>query len=222
MIYLFYTNSERGFYHDLYTAFVDKLPLTLQERNRRHIRWQDRINHLLGQMLLMKGMDFFGKYDYWDSLKYNPYGRPYFPGEVDYNISHSGCYVLCALSCETRLGVDIEQVQHVDFGDFKETMNEAQWDIIRYSDNALNQFYRFWTIKESVVKADTRGLSVPLTSIEIDHHIARLSGKEWILSELDFHSEYQSCLASEYKSPVQIREITFDEWSQIEFGQSHG
>src|ERR1044072_4992363 len=139
------------------------MPEPLQEKNLKYLRWQDRHAHLFGKMLLGEALQKFGL----DStclhtLQYNEYDRPYIPGDIDFNISHAGEYVLCAIGRNVRLGIDIEKIHAVDFSDFENVMTDEQWKIIKNNDNPLKTFFSYWAIKESVIKADSRGLSIPL------------------------------------------------------------
>lgn len=215
MIRVLYTKTENEIDSTLYNACLRQLPITLQQKNKSFVRWQDRANHLLGQMLLTLGMLELNQKNYWNSLQYNRYGRPFFNTGVDFNISHTDGYVVCALSPEYKVGVDIERIQQINLGDFATTMTDQQWAIIYNSNNSCRQFFNFWTIKESVVKADARGLSIPLIDIEIDNTLARLEDKVWYLKNIFFDPKFSSCLASDHVTDTEIREISPREWFEL-------
>src|SRR5688572_25149287 len=99
-----------------YGAYLQRLPAVLREKNLRFVRWQDRQANLIGNILLIESLRRFGfGGDSLERLKYNEYGRPYISEEIDFNISHSGEYVLCVAGKGIRLGVDIERIRPVDF-----------------------------------------------------------------------------------------------------------
>lgn len=115
---------------------------------------------------------------------------------VEFNISHSGNYVLIAIG-PSAVGVDVE---HVNRTFVYETMLETSFcseeiNFINANNDALNAFYFLWTRKEALLKASGEGLTdamstfsclddivererilYKLYSFEIDkHHIASLA-----------------------------------------------
>ena len=83
----------------------------------------------------------------------NEYGKPYFDNGPFFNISHSGKYVLMAVST-SEVGVDIEEMKNKDMSALVRIFNEAEAKMIKeHSD-----FYYLWCAKESLIKC--MGLSV--------------------------------------------------------------
>jgi 4'-phosphopantetheinyl transferase len=78
-------------------------------------------------------------------------------------------------------------------------MTDEQWKVINNADDPLRSFYTFWTIKESVIKADSRGLSIPLNDIHISKSYAQLEDRLWHLHELKLHKNYCAHLASDVR-----------------------
>lgn len=121
--------------------YITKLPNELKERNSRFVRWQDRHANLFGKLLLIEGLKQYGFEDnVLTNLKYNKYSRPYLNSEIDFNISHSGEYVMCAISKSAKLGIDIEAIQGIDFKDFKKVMSAQQWQDINNSESPSRAF----------------------------------------------------------------------------------
>ena len=80
-------------------------------------------------------------------------GKPYFLNGPYFNISHSGRYVLMAVST-AEIGVDIEEIKNKDMSSLVRIFNEAEAKMIKeHSD-----FYYLWCAKESLIKC--MGLSV--------------------------------------------------------------
>jgi 4'-phosphopantetheinyl transferase len=183
----------------LYEQYLSWLPVEMQYKNRRFMQWKDRLLHLAGKLLLIQALKHYG----YDSqslcrLRYNEYGRPYLPGaDIDFNIAHSGDYVLCATGQQVTLGVDIEKISQVNFADFINVMTPDQWSKINNSFNPLHSFFTCWTIKESVVKADSRGLSIPLNDIFIGNETATCDGRTWYLQQLNIDKCYCACVATD-------------------------
>ncbi len=170
-----------------------------QERNSKYVRWQDRQANLYGKMLLIEASLSFGLNDeILKKVRVAKYGCPYYHDSIDFNISHAGSYVLCAIGSNMRVGVDIEPIRKIELIDFKTTMNDLQWSKIKYSNNPYETFFRYWTIKESIVKADGRGLSLELNKIDIFDNRVCYDGKTWYLKEIKINKDYSAHLACNY------------------------
>ena len=97
-------------------------------------------------------------------------GKPYLPDRpgVHFSLSHSGNWVLCALS-EAELGCDVEGPRRCDLALARRFFHPDETDRLfslpqREQDAA---FVRLWTLKESYVKAVGLGLSLPLDAFRI-------------------------------------------------------
>ena len=194
-VHILYTKISSELPEQLYKKYLDFLPEDLQNKNLRYRKWQDGTAHLLGKILLIKGFQQLGYDDVeLGDLSYNQYGRPQLYDNIDFNISHSGEYIICAIGQDLKLGVDIEQIKPVDFNDFRDLMTSEQWHIIENSEEPFKTFFTFWTIKESIIKADSRGLSIPLKEIYINDNTAFYE-KTWYLKELSLDQAYCAHLA---------------------------
>jgi 4'-phosphopantetheinyl transferase len=200
VVHVLYTSIPQQLPDPLYREHLSKLPKSMQDKNRRFLQQKDKLLHLYGKLLLLDGLELFGfNADSLNELKYNEYDRPYLSGPIDFNISHSGDQVVCAIANNVRVGIDIEEIKPTSFNDFQQVMTDEQWRVINNADDSLRTFYTFWTIKESVIKADSRGLSMPLNDIHISRHNAQLDNRVWHLHELKIHQNYCTHLASDVR-----------------------
>ncbi len=134
---------------------------------------------------------------------YNDYGKPYYIGDkqIYFNCSHSGDYIVCALSTE-EIGVDIEQIGEEYFEIARQCFSpEENYAIISAKENSRRKmFYTYWTLKESYIKLKGKGLSIPLHSFsfEFRDNKYRLKDKEnHILFYTDvFQRDYILSIAS--------------------------
>ncbi|HLY69272.1 MAG TPA: 4'-phosphopantetheinyl transferase superfamily protein [Puia sp.] len=89
-------------------------------------------------------------------------------GGLHFNISHSGDFVLIAIS-NSEVGVDIEKI-NADFS-YREILetnfSKEEIELIIHSKNPVESFYLLWTRKESLVKAMAKGLIDDLNSISV-------------------------------------------------------
>lgn len=135
---------------------------------------------MLGRLLLLWGCKKLGIAN--ASLKaisFDKNKRPYLPIGIDFNISHSGKFVVCAISDSERVGVDVECIRNVDIAEFSDYFSETEYAVITQAANPFAQFFHYWTLKEAAIKGDGRGLGVPLSSVTIQGDIVQVEGVNW-------------------------------------------
>lgn len=213
MITVFYTSFEGKFTDAEWRNKLGELPEKLGREIFRFHRWQDRQSRLLGKLLLREGLKKAGcGPGCLDGLAEDRNGRPFVGENVDFNISHSHEYTVCAVSNQGKVGIDIEKTEPTALEDFEKQMTPEEWRIIKSSDRAFERFYSYWTMKESVLKADGRGLSVPFDKVEISGNRARLSDTVWHLCELDICSGYVCHMATDWdcsETGVDLKRLDF-------------
>jgi 4'-phosphopantetheinyl transferase len=98
---------------------------------------------------------------------------PYLNGHrVNFNVAHSKDTILIALSREGPVGVDVEyfdrptDIMDVAKHNFTETETRSL-EAITDPETRHTTFYRYWTRKEAVLKADGRGLIASLASFDV-------------------------------------------------------
>lgn len=99
------------------------------------------------------------------------YGKPYFPEYpwIHFSLSHTKGCVCCALS-EERVGIDVERRRPQKYMEqilrrFSQTEQRLWEEMPKEERERL--FFRMWVLKESYVKADGRGLRIPLDSFSV-------------------------------------------------------
>ena len=100
----------------------------------------------------------------------NKYGKPFLKdiSNFYFNLSYSGKWIVCAID-DKPIGVDIENIRHVDFDIAKQFFSEEECiDLFTKKGlDRLRYFYDLWTLKESFIKALGEGISIPLNSFTI-------------------------------------------------------
>jgi 4'-phosphopantetheinyl transferase len=194
----------------LYTQFKEQLSeirsdliykvIGPQEENkhRTYRRWQDKQAHLLGKLLTALLLKKYGySHHLLKKVAYTKHLRPYIPAETfDFNISHSGEFVVCAFSAKQRVGIDIEQIQPVELQDFNSMLNNSDKEIIRSSKEPLVPFFKIWSAKEAILKAHGSGLVDDLYNVDINGDTAIFNRKRYFLKDVSIHPFYSSCVAS--------------------------
>lgn len=109
-------------------------------------------------------------------FEYGPHGKPLlreptFARDVQFNVSHSGELALIAVARRRRLGVDLERIRsELRFLPLAQRFfspREVQ-ELQRVSaEQQREAFFHCWTRKESYIKAEERGLSLPLDRFDV-------------------------------------------------------
>ena len=82
-----------------------------------------------------------------EPLLFNDMGKPFFEKGPYFNVSHSGKYIVMAIS-DKEVGVDIEENVKKDMSSLLRIFNEVEAKMIKeHSD-----FYYMWCAKESLIK----------------------------------------------------------------------
>jgi len=210
MIHVLFTCFDSEIPDERREYYLRKMPESIRDKINRYVRWQDRQAGLFGKLLLLKGLTEYGGYspDCLNSLSYNDFGRPFIDSDIDFNISHSGDYVVCAVADREKVGIDIEKIRPIVLSDFKNYMTYREWEDIAASDRQYDRFYEHWTMKESVIKAEGRGLSIPLTDIRLHQRKAAVYDTVWFLKELMLDIRYKCYLAANSEQPeFEIMEV---------------
>ncbi len=196
-VLVLYTDYNYCMYKSLLETYNSFLTQKIKEQVYTFRRWQDRQAFILGKLLIWEGLKHH-QYDQdcLSNLQINSYGKPYIDSSVFFNLSHSGQYVICAFYKE-EIGIDIEKIERVEIDDFKTIFSDQELNHLRISLTPLADFFRSWTIKESVIKADGQGLSLPLQLINTSEEgIVQLGKKTWYVKEVNLFQNYCCSIAT--------------------------
>jgi 4'-phosphopantetheinyl transferase len=211
MIRVYHTRFAARFSEETWARYSAEIPHKLLESMGRYRRWQDRQSKLLGKLLLVKCLEDLGYgSNALHDLAYNQYGRPFLDYPLDFNISHSGECVVCAVATEGKVGVDVEQIRMVPLEDFSTCFSAREWSEINGAPETRTKFFQMWTIKESVMKADGGGLSIPFMDVSIGEKCATLYGNIWYLRELVIYPDYVCYLSTDVADiQISMKELDF-------------
>lgn len=173
-----------------------RLPENLREAALRKTQRADRQLTVAGKLLLKEILNLMGKDRSLETLKFNIHHRPYFDGDFDFNIAHSGRLVVCAATNNGKAGIDIEQIKPIDFADYPDYFTANEWAIIRGYPNPFEGFYDLWTRKEAVLKAIGTGFHTPLSLVDVSMDIVRYDDTDYYLQKIRISPGYQCHIAS--------------------------
>lgn len=202
MIYIFYCISRDRLKPEYFSYYLQQLTPAIQNEVIKFKNWQDIQRSLLSKTLLIRGLKALGLRSYsLDQLKLTEFKRPYFDDLVDFNISHSGEYVVCAISKTNRIGIDIEEIKDIPLLEFENQFSKQELEEILQNKNSLHAFYTLWTQKEAFLKAIGTGLYVPLNKISVKENKIIWNNVKWFLHEIKLDLKYVSHLSTDIFFP---------------------
>jgi len=137
-----------------------------------------------------------GKYVQLDPMlirfSYSENGKPFLEqGDVAFNVSHSGDWVVLAFGLKRRLGVDVERIApRTHFDDLLERcFLPKEIAQIKAAADPLDLFFRFWVKKEAYVKACGSTL---FQALKLD-----FSEEMWQVLPLDIATGYAAAVVTD-------------------------
>lgn len=150
-------------------------------------------------------------------LQAGVHGKPWLPGGIEFNLSHTRGMVACALSL-SPVGVDVESASRA--GDWRSLVPQVLSDHERAVLHALPpqrqqaQFYAAWTGKEAWAKATGLGLHADFRALDVLRPPTGL-----FLAAVDTAPGFQAAVCSTVGvSQVQVSEFVWTDtgWGRLE------
>ncbi|NBI29785.1 4'-phosphopantetheinyl transferase family protein [Chengkuizengella marina] len=157
--------------HSLYIDLLKNLTKEKQNKLNKFRNKKDAYRSLLGEILIRTEiMNLTHIKNHEIVFEKNSYGKPKVMKipQLHFNVSHSGDWVTCAID-RSIIGIDVELIASIDYGiaDRFFSKQEVVDLLTKEEPQKLNYFFDLWTLKESYIKTDGRGLSIPLDSFSI-------------------------------------------------------
>lgn len=158
--------EDRMLFHTAYEA----MPKARRQKTDQFYFPKDKRLSVGAELLLRYVLIASGISDLPETFEYGEQGKPFLPDHsLWFNLSHSGDWVLCAVAgCE--VGCDIEKVAPVDLRVAKRFFFHSEYERIMeepIKEKQTELFFRYWTLKESFMKATGLGMKLPLHDFEI-------------------------------------------------------
>ncbi len=105
------------------------------------------------------------------AFQQNEYGKPSLPGDpLQFNLSHTRGLCVLAVSRVMPLGVDVEYIREMDEAVASSHFSSRELATLRHTTGEawVRSFYRIWTSKEALLKAEGFGIHVPLHSFDVE------------------------------------------------------
>lgn len=215
MIEIYYAKSSEWEKQATLSSLLRHLPEKISERALRYRFSIDAYNFVLGRLMLKKALKESGlSEELLKEIYYNEAEKPLIQG-LSFSISHSQDLVACAFSKEGNIGLDVEFPRSIQREHFRHCFNEKEWSLIQI-DKSMHTFYRFWTQKEAILKANGVGLGHLLNITIKDETTADFYNEEtnksstWNLKNLKFdNSEAYACLCTNLDSEILLEKFHF-------------
>jgi 4'-phosphopantetheinyl transferase len=153
---------------DLFEKLLSKLPEERSARIRKFFKKENALQTLFGDIIIQIHLSTF-LHCKPQALIFNrnEYGKPLLTNNenIHFNVAHSKSWVAAAIDSST-IGIDIEYIKKNDISIAKRFFCADEYNALltKKETEQTDLFYRLWTLKESFIKAEGKGLSLPLDS----------------------------------------------------------
>lgn len=234
-IHLWFINDREITDPSLLAAYLTLLNEEEQTKQRRFYFEKDRHQYLITRSFLRIILSLYESQvtpKQWQFQR-QYHGKPFITTPVTkplyFNLSHTAGKIVIAISCHNGVGIDIENINresnlkeiaktifsHDEFNFFSQLAPSEQ----------PNYFFLLWTLKESYVKAQGKGISMPMTDLTYLNHKISLQDQNpnWLFWSLFFGNNYQLSIAAQISEHIHYQKIRMfqinsaEEWRDIEY-----
>jgi 4'-phosphopantetheinyl transferase len=156
----------------------DLLSQNETEKSERFAREQDKYSFLASSVMkkILCGY-YLGREPESVDFELNEFNKPKIRNQenIHFNSSHSGDWLVFAFS-GNPCGIDVERINPgFDYPTILEmSFHPDEIDFIQKSKEPINQFFKIWTIKESILKAEGTGLMDNLNELNTLQDFSKL------------------------------------------------
>ena len=214
-IHIFYYRHEENLKEEIFQQFLSALPVSFQDEIRKYKFRNSAESSLLGKIILKYGFQKLKLNYYLQDLKSDAKERPFIQDDLDFNISHSGNYIICAISQNSRVGIDIEKhrILKTNIADRYFDSNECRE--IEIAIDSSKAFFDLWSLKESAIKCDGRGVEV----LSKTHKQYESENRNTVFcdrvtfhyKQLEIEPFYSCCVCSNVQFDVELQQLNLDD-----------
>lgn len=182
---------------------------------------EEHTETICGRLLLLYGLlqiqeeyEFFMSDDFQKSyyklekcLVYGIHGKPSLLGKshIHFNISHSGKYVVCAIS-KIPCGIDVQEKKVLkNLRIFDKILSEIEYKDVMDKVDKIDAFYEYWTRKESYLKLTGQGITIDLRKV---------SKPVWF-EKFRLQERYIGCISAERKCETIYKNVSPDDFLKL-------
>ncbi len=119
-----------------------------------------------------------------------------------WSLTHKPKYVAAVISLQ-RVGIDVEEIKPISIAMFKRIARDSEWQL--EVDRSEKLFFRYWTAKEAVLKAEGLGMAglsrCTITRINDQRHLEiTCLNKRYLIEHLYFNGHIASVVQNQLES----------------------
>jgi 4'-phosphopantetheinyl transferase len=200
IIRVFYTEISPQTESDVYDKLLQSFPSGISNKILKYSNEKERHLRIVGKALLAYALKqpeiqsgiSLEQYDY------SATNQPILKGsDLKFSISHSNNIVVCAITKEGTIGVDVEKTKHVKLDLMKFYFNRESWFEIINAPDVYAEFYRHWTMREAAIKASGQEIDqMELSEMFPEDHTIQVRNEIYYCRMLPVRYDYTVCLAS--------------------------
>ena len=196
--------------------WVKELPKIKQQQVIRLRQQSDQLLSLAGLQLLKIGIsELSNKLFTLEQLRFPEKAKPFFEGNIDFNISHSGDIVCCVISDSAKVGIDLELHRDVTPATVNKFLVKSTESLNNDTNkNMKPQFFDIWTKNEAIIKAANHGSIYNMHDIKHEKDGGHYQNHFWYTYPVDIipagdNNEYTCHIAcSEQINSNVIKQLT--------------
>ncbi len=188
----------------VYSALYSRMPECRRRKADRFLFGKDRRLCVGVWALLREALEDLGENPDSAEIGTGKNGKPFLrDSRVRFNMSHSEERVACAVS-DSDVGCDVEMVKYAGLDIAGRFFHGSEYEDIAAAEGTGDMpalFCRYWTLKESFMKATGLGMSLPLDSFRIDlgdpiRVDQKVDSREYRFKEYDPRDGYRCAVCS--------------------------
>ncbi len=160
--------------------------------------YEDKLRCITGGLLIKR---FLGE----APISKNKFGKPIAENGVEFNLSHSGDYVILAVSNQP-IGCDIEKVKLVStakMGRF--VFGDKELKLLTSSTDRLTVFFDLWTKKEALLKCIGEGFHRNAKTVDVSQNTFSENNRIFYFKTFHFADYTISLCSSSNQFPTSIQ-----------------
>lgn len=191
--------------------WLEELPKIKQKQIKKLRQQKSQVLSLAGLQLLKTGITELSSGPFsLKQLQFPPQAKPFFEGDIDFNISHSEGIVCCVLSDSAKVGIDIELQREVKATTLNKFLNQAENSQKNSSVNNKQHFFDLWTKNEAIIKGANHGSIYNMIEIKHEQHGGHYQNRFWYTYPIEIvpaeeNKEYTCQIACSEKIKEQIK-----------------
>lgn len=161
MYKIFLVNNEKPMNENIFNFLFNYIQDDTKKRIRNIRTKHEADSVLIGEILVKISIMKEFNIEYNDIIfDYNKFGKPRIRKyeNVYFNISNSGCWVVCVIS-DAEVGIDIQKIDDCNMALAERICTLDEFNIIKNSNNQASEFTKIWTQKEATLKMIGTGFS---------------------------------------------------------------